>query len=149
MADTTKLDEKSDAELKRETRARLKRLSPAATAELVNEAVSKKVVSPFTGFITFLRERAVVGLAIGFVIGTQVQAVVKQFITSFVDPLFALVIPGNKTLSDQTWAIHLGNRHAVFGWGAVAYALLDFIFILVIIYAVLKILQLDRLDKKI
>ena len=141
------LSEKSDAELKREARARLKRLSPAATNELINEAVGKKVVNPVAGFVTFLRERAVVGLAIGFVIGTQAQAVVKQLIDSLINPLFGLVVQG-KTLKDLTFTLHLGNRSAPLGWGALVYTLLDFLFILATIYAVIKLFQLDKLDKK-
>lgn len=142
------LSEKSDKELQREARARLKRLSPAAASELMNEAaVSKKVANPVAGFVTFLRERAVVGLAIGFVIGTQAQAVVKQLIDSLINPLFGLVVPG-KTLKDLSFTLHLGSRSAPLGWGALVYTLLDFLFILAVIYAVIKLFQLDKLDKK-
>ena len=72
----------------------------------------------------------------------------KQFITSFVDPLFALVIPGNKALSDQVWHVHVGAHSATFGWGALAYVLLDFFFVVFAIYMVIHLLKLDKLDKK-
>lgn len=141
---TKPLAQKSDAELKREARARLKRLDPAAASDLVNDVVGNSV----GGFVNFLREHAIVSLAVGFVLGTQVQAVVKQFISSFIDPLSVLIFPGNTTLSARTFTLHLDGRHASFGWGAVVYALLDFLFIAIIIYAVIKIFQLDKLDKK-
>lgn len=141
------LDDKSDAELAREAKARLRRLDPATAKSLVTSVVNKESTG-LAGFVQFIRERAVVGLAIGFVIGTQVQAVVKQFISSFVDPLFALLIPGNQALSDRTVTVHLDGRHADFAWGALVYALLDFMFIVFTIYVVVKLFKLDRLDKK-
>lgn len=104
--------------------------------------------NPVGGFVEFLRERAVVGLAVGFVLGTQVQTVVKQLISSFVDPMFQLLFSGNKALSNRTFTLHFDGRHANFGWGAVVYALLDFMFVAFAIYAVIKLFQLDKLDKK-
>jgi large-conductance mechanosensitive channel len=127
------------------------RSSSTIRAEKRQHAASatRSVVSrPVSGFTEFLRERAVVGLAVGFVLGTQVQTVVKQFISSFVDPLFQLLFSGNKALSSRTFTLHFDGRHANFGWGAVVYALLDFIFVAATIYAVIKIFQLDKLDKK-
>jgi large conductance mechanosensitive channel protein len=103
---------------------------------------------PAAGFIEFLRERAVVGLAVAFVLGTQVQTVVKQLISSFVDPLFQLLFSGDKTLSTRTFTLHFDGRHANFGWGALAYTFIDFIFVAFAIYAVIKLFQLDKLDKK-
>lgn len=103
---------------------------------------------PATGFIEFLREKAVVGLAVAFVLGTQVQTVVKQFISSFVDPMFQLLFSGNKALSNRTFTLHFDGRHANFGWGALAYTFIDFIFVAFAIYAVIKIFSLDKLDKK-
>jgi large-conductance mechanosensitive channel len=103
---------------------------------------------PAAGFVEFLRERAVVGLAVAFVLGTQVQTVVKQLISSFVDPLFQLLFPGNKALSNRTFTLHFDSRHANFGWGALAYTFIDFIFVAFAVYAVIKLFQLDKLDKK-
>jgi len=103
---------------------------------------------PAAGFVEFLRERAVVGLAVGFVLGTQIQVVVKQLISSFIDPLFQLLFPGNQTLSDRTFTLHFNSRHANFGWGALAYAIIDFLFVAFSIYFVIKFFRLDKLDKK-
>ena len=102
---------------------------------------------PVSGFVLFLREHAIVGLAVGFIIGTQVQTVVKQLTDSFINPLFALLFSGNKSLAARTFTLHFGDRHANFGWGAVAYTLLDFLFVLIVLYAMIKIFSLDKLDK--
>lgn len=142
------LSQKSDAELKRETRARLRHMDPVSATELVNEAVGKQVRGSVGGFVNFLRENAVLSLAVGFVFGTQVQAVVKQLISSFIDPLSELLFAGNKTLSNRTFTLHFEGRHANFGWGALVYSLIDFLFIAIIVYAVIKLFQLDRLKPK-
>lgn len=107
----------------------------------LNSARSKT----FGGFISFLRENAVVGLAVGFVIGAQVQSVVKQLIASFVDPLFTLLF--GKALSQRTATFHFNGHAADFAWGSFAYALIDFLFVLLAVYLIIKILKLDKLDK--
>ena len=145
LSESKPLDEKTEAELKREARARLKRLSPVSAGVVVEEAVRDKIAHrPHTGFMAFLREKAVVGLAIGFVVGTQVQTVVKGFIADFVDPFFKLILPGNLALSQREWVVY----GAHFKWGDLAYQLIDMLFELFAIYMTIKLLKLDRLDKK-
>ncbi len=107
------------------------------TDDIVKEQVS--------GFVQFLREHAIVGLAVGFVVGAQSQAVVKQLITSFIDPAFKLFF-GGVELSKRTFTLHLWKNHADFGWGAMAYALINLLFVLAVIYALIKIFKLDKLD---
>jgi large conductance mechanosensitive channel protein len=102
-------------------------------------------IHPVSGFVDFLREHAIVGLAIGFVIGTQVQSLVKQLVASFIDPLFKLLF--GQALSQRTFTLHWHTRAAQFGWGGFMYALLDFIFVLAVIYGIIKFLNLDELDK--
>lgn len=99
-----------------------------------------------TGFVTFLREHAIVGLAVGFVVGAQSQAVVKQLIASFIDPAFKLFF-GGAELSKRTFTLHLWKNSADFGWGGMVYALLNLLFVLAAIYALIKIFKLDKLDK--
>ena len=106
----------------------------------------QKRPSPVSGFTDFLRQNAIVGLAVGFVIGTQVQTLVKQLIASFIDPLTALLF-GGVALSSRIFTLHLGRQSANFGWGALVYALIDFLFVLAVIYGIIKLFQLDKLDK--
>ena len=101
--------------------------------------------SSVNGFIGFLRENAVVGLAVGFVIGAQVQVVVKQLIASFIDPLSQLLF--GQALSQRAKMLHYHSRVANFTWGSFVYVLIDFLFILLVIYLIIKILKLDKLDK--
>ena len=100
---------------------------------------------PVNGFVDFLREHAVVSLAIAFVIGLQSQTLVKQLVSSFIDPLFKLLF--GQALSLRTFTLNFHGRSASFAWGAFAYGLLDFIFVLAAVYAIVKFLSLDKLDK--
>jgi large-conductance mechanosensitive channel len=102
-------------------------------------------IHPVSGFVDFLREHAVVSLAIAFVIGIQSQTLVKQLVSSFIDPLFKLLF--GQALSLRMFTLHLHGREASFAWGAFAYGLLNFLFVLAAVYAIVKFLGLDKLDK--
>lgn len=97
------------------------------------------------GFVTFMREHAVVGVAIGFIIGLQAQTLVKQLVTSFVTPLLTLIVGPN--LEHKQWVAN-SRAHTVFAWGEFLYTLADFLVVLLFIYLVVKIFKLDKLDKK-
>jgi large-conductance mechanosensitive channel len=102
-------------------------------------------IHPVGGFIEFLREHAVVSIAIAFVIGLQSQKLVNQLVSSFIDPLFKLLF--GQALSLRLFTLHFHGRSASFAWGAFAYGLLNFLFILAAVYAIVKFLSLDKLDK--
>ncbi len=107
--------------------------------------VMAQEMNPVEGFIDFLKHYAVVGLAIGFVIGTQAQVLVKQLVSSFIDPLFKLLF--GEALNQRTFTWHFHDRSADFGWGAFLYILLNFFFVLAMIYIIVKFFKLDKLDK--
>jgi len=102
-------------------------------------------LNPAAGFVGFLRENAVVGLAIGFVVGAQVQVLVKQLITSFIDPLSKLLL--GTAISERTFTLEFHGRTADFSWGAFFYGLINFLFVLLVIYVIIKMLKLDKLDR--
>ena len=92
------------------------------------------------GFVNFLREKAVVGLAVGFIVGQQAQAVVKQLVDSFINPILSLIV-GSRL---QEHFIRLGGEKVT--WGKFVYVLINFLFVLLAIYVIVKLLKLDRLD---
>jgi large-conductance mechanosensitive channel len=97
------------------------------------------------GFVSFLREHAIVGLAVGFIIGTQAQTVVKQLVSSFIDPTFSLLF--GEHLADRQFTLHFFGHSGDYKWGAMAFALLNLVFVLLSIYILIKVLKLDKLDK--
>lgn len=121
-----------------QTRQRSKQnLNVFVAPDFVNE--------PIEGFIGFLKEYAVVGLAVGFAIGAQAQALVKQILTTFIDPAFQLLF--GQVLSKRTFTLHFRSNAANFGWGALVYSLLNFVFVLTAIYVLIKVFKLDKLKK--
>ncbi len=86
-----------------------------------------------------------VTLAIGFVIATQVQGLVRLLVAGFIDPLSKLMF--GHALSNRTFTLHWHARAANFAWGSFIYGLIDFLFVLVVIYLFIKIFRLDKLNK--
>jgi large-conductance mechanosensitive channel len=103
-------------------------------------------ISPVGNFIDFLKQHAVVGLIIGFVIGNQVQSLVKQLIQSFVDPLTKLLF--GSELSSKSFMLHFRGHDAAFSWGAMVYALVIFLFVIIFMYVAIRFLKLDEFDKE-
>jgi len=93
----------------------------------------------FGGFLEFVRERGVMGLAIGFVLGSAVQKVVTAFVTDIVNPFVGLFL--GRADGIKNFAI------GQFLVGDFVMVLVDFLILCLIIYAVFKLLGLEKLDK--
>ena len=100
------------------------------------------------GFMDFVREQGVVGLAIGLAIGTQAAILVKDMVGSIVDPIIGLIIGNPKGLQAAQWDVTLAGRSASFGLGKLAYSLIVFMAVCGVIYFVVHGLKLDKIDKK-
>ena len=119
------------------------------TAIKTVKAAEKPVKSsPHAGFVDFLREQSVVGLAIGLIIGAQTKSLADQLIASFINPLLGLVMPGKGALDQQSFVLHLNDKSATFAWGSFIAVLLSFLTTAAVVYFVFKFLKLDRLTKK-
>lgn len=116
------------------------------SAKTTNSRVRKPQM--VVGFIDFLREQSVVGLAIGLVIGTQTKALADQLIASFINPLIGLVLPGRGALDQKIFVLHLNGKSADFAWGSFVAVSLSFITTATVVYVVFKMLKLDKLTKK-
>lgn len=117
-------------------------------AKKVSRKVTNQAQSSIEGFVEFIREQGIVGLAIGFVMGLQAKALVDQFTASFINPLLGLLFNSSQPLSDKTVYLQINSRSATFGWGAFIYAIINFLIIAAVIYFTFKWLRLDKLDKK-
>ncbi len=96
-----------------------------------------------SGFMDFIREQGVVGLAIGFVLGGAVSKTVSSLVDNIINPLVGLAM-GKVDLVDK--AIVVGN--ATIKWGAFVSTIIDFVIIAAVVYFGFKALGLDKLDKK-
>ncbi len=93
-----------------------------------------------SGFITFIREQGVVGLAIGFILGGAVSKVVASFVTDIINPIIGAIFGSTAGLSGMmVGPVALGNFIAV---------LIDFVIVAAVVYFIFKKLGFDRLDVK-
>lgn len=93
-----------------------------------------------TGFLDFIRERGVAGLAVGFVMGTSVQKVVNSFVEDLLNPLIGMMTGSAQSLSSL--------KAGPFAVGNFISTVLNFLILALVIYLVFKVLGLDKIDKK-
>lgn len=96
------------------------------------------------GFLDFIREQGVVGLAVGFILGGSIQKVVTAMVTDLVNPVLSLVLGKTEALQQSYWQI----GSAKFMWGDFVSNLINFAVIALVVYFGVKLARLDRLDKK-
>jgi large conductance mechanosensitive channel len=96
------------------------------------------------GFIQFIREQGVVGLAIGFILGGAVGKLVSALVTDLINPLVGLLMGKLGNLKAGIW--HIGRASIL--WGDFVSAFIDFAIIAAVVYFGFKMLRLDRLDAK-
>jgi large conductance mechanosensitive channel len=92
------------------------------------------------GFMTFIREQGVVGLAIGVILGGAVGKVVSSLVSDIIMPIVAMVLGSTDGIAGL----------AVMGitYGKFIATVVDFAIIAAVIYFGIKGLGLDKLDKK-
>ena len=93
------------------------------------------------GFIDFVRKQGVVGLAVGFIIGTATAVVVNSLVTDLISPIIGAVI-GQASLDTLTFTI----GDSVFNYGHFITVLINFVAILGVVYLLFKVLRLEKLD---
>jgi len=96
------------------------------------------------GFINFVREQGVVGLAVGIILGGAVSKLVASLVTNIINPLLGIMLGAVGGLEGVTINI-LGTSVMV---GKFIGSSLDFAIIAAVVYFGVKGLGLDRLDKK-
>lgn len=126
----------------------IKKKTKAQTRAVARQVVSKKAKVQVSGFRSFIQSQGVVGLAIGLVLGVQVKAVVDQIVASFLNPILGLILPGSGSLAEKTFVLTVGSKQAVFAYGAFISVMISFITVALLVYYGVKLLRLDKLDKK-
>ena len=96
----------------------------------------------FQGFIIFIREQGVVGLAVGFILGGAVSKTVSSLVENIINPLVGLAL-GKVNLVDKVTTIGTASLN----WGAFISTIIDFLIIAAVVYFGVKTLGLDKLDK--
>lgn len=95
------------------------------------------------GFMDFIREQGVVGLAVGFILGGAVSKVVSSLVSDIINPVLGLVLGAAGNLNEAS--LKMGSVELM--WGSFVAVLIDFIVIALVVYYGVKKLGLDKLDK--
>ncbi|OGG13446.1 hypothetical protein A3D77_04910 [Candidatus Gottesmanbacteria bacterium RIFCSPHIGHO2_02_FULL_39_11] len=95
------------------------------------------------GFVDFVREQGVIGLAVGFILGGSISKVVTSLVTDIINPILGIVLGAAGDLKD--YSLKIGSVNIK--WGDFLANVIDFLVIATVIYFGVKLLRLDRLDK--
>ena len=96
------------------------------------------------GFLDFIREQGVVGLAVGFILGGSISKVVSSLVVDIINPLLGLALGAVGNFKDASVEI----AGASLMWGSFVGNVIDFLVIAMVVYFGVKGMGLDRLDKK-
>lgn len=141
--------EKSTAEQTREAKKTAKELrKEAEAAEKAADKLMNVAGGRVADFMNFVREQGVVGLAVGLAIGAAAGATVRQIVEGFINPMINLIVGSQEGLVAAKWHVEIGDRSADFAWGAVLSSIITLLATALVIYWVVKVAKLDRLDKK-
>jgi len=104
----------------------------------------KRIKKHTRGFVEFIREQGVVGLAIGFILGAAVSKLVTSLVTDIINPILGIILGATGELKSKS--LQIGQIKIL--WGDFIGALIDFLLIALVVYLGFKILRLDKLDQK-
>lgn len=127
------------------TEAKAQAAQAKAEAAKAQAIVAKQYAG---GFMNFIREQGVVGLAVGLAIGTAAGDTVKKLVEAFISPLVQLLIGSQKGLESATWTLQLGERVGEFKYGAFISSLIGLLATALVVYLIIHGLKLDKLDRK-
>lgn len=95
------------------------------------------------GFLNFIREQGVVGLAVGFILGGAVSKVVSALVADIINPLVGLLLGAAGGLKTASFGI--GPARILYG--DLISVIVDFVIVALVVYYGVKIIGLDKLDK--
>jgi large conductance mechanosensitive channel len=125
-----------------------KRKKATAAARNVAGAGAEHVKGHVDGFFDFIRAQGVIGLAVGLAIGAAAGDTVKKLVEGFINPIVQFITGTGSTLASSTWTFEAFGRSATFAWGAALSSLITLIATALVIYWIVYIFKLDKLDKK-
>lgn len=98
-------------------------------------------------FIIFIREKGVIGLAVGIIIGGAITKLVNAIVTDLINPLIGAVT--GKLSNLDKLAYQVPHTEIIFKIGDLISNLIDFIAIAAVVYFIfMKIPLLSKIDQK-
>jgi large conductance mechanosensitive channel len=93
-------------------------------------------------FMEFLKSYKVLGLAVAFIIGVYLGALVLALVKDFIIPLLGLAIPGISDLASYTAKVSTQT----FGVGDFLVALITFIIVALVVFIIVKVAKRLKMD---
>lgn len=125
------------------------RASQARERALAAKLKAKETGAAHTsGFMAFIREQGVIGLAVGLAIGTAAGDTVRKLVEGFISPIVQFLIGSSARLEAAVWHVELFGRSADFKYGAFISSAIALLATALVVYWFIHVLKLDRLDKK-
>jgi large conductance mechanosensitive channel len=121
---------------------------------MIKKVIPKKIIkageSQLMAFLNFIRTQGVVGLAVGLVLGGSVSVMVKSLVDNVVMPPLGLLLGSTEGLKGLSVVIGKTSDGAsvILGYGIFLSDLFNFIVIALVVYLLVSLLKVDKLDKK-
>ena len=97
-------------------------------------------------FITFIREKGVLGLAVGIIMGGAVTKLVTSIVENLINPLIGAITGASGNLNSLAYTLPLTS--ITFKYGAFISSLIDFVAILAVVYFLFVKSPINKIDKK-
>lgn len=130
----------ADTKKQRSDRSPLAKNAAIASAEHVKGSVGS--------FLDFIRSQGVIGLAVGLAIGSAAGDTVRKIVEGFINPIVQFIVGSGDKLANATWHLELFGRTADFAWGAALSSAITLLATALVIYWLIHVFKLDKLDKK-
>lgn len=128
---------------KKTTKSKTVKSKAVKKAKTIKEAPANHA----SGFVDFIRKQGVVGLAIGLAIGTAAGSTVRALVDGFINPIVQFIVGSQTGLELATWHVELWGRKADFHWGMAVSSVITLIATALVIYWLVHVFKLDKLDK--
>ena len=108
--------------------------------------VAKKTFqgSHLAGFMDFIREQGVIGLAVGLAIGTAAGDTVKKLVEGFISPIVQFIVGSKEGLEAVSLRVEMLGRVAEFKWGAFVSSAITLVATAFVIYLIINLAKLNK-----
>lgn len=107
--------------------------------------MAKKSKSPMEGFMDFVKEQGVVGMAVGITVGVAAADMVARIVDALVSPLIAWIL-GDASLNG-VGIVELGDSGSELMFGSALDAVLRFLVVAFAVYVMVRALGADKWGK--
>ena len=117
--------------------------------EVVIALPDVKVPRFLQGFVDFVREQGVVGLAVGLILGFAAKTLIDSLVQNIFNPLVGLLTGGISLENKVACVREVANQCTTnIRYGKFLSDLISFLIVAAVVYFVVKGLKLEKLDKK-